>query len=101
MQQSTTVSETGARPENFTGSVVLWGNLETLSGSETLSASMRLAQSDAVITLAQWPAVSAKDELIHRRFGERYQITGIVRKSAPNETVCNVTKYDGTQMKDQ
>ena len=103
LQHAQSTTGTGARPESFTpigDAPILHGLLETLSGSESVASGMRLSQSDAVITLAQFPAVTEKDRLYHLRFADTYEITGIVRKLLPNETVCQVTKYR-TQMSDQ
>lgn len=102
---------TGADAESFPGdpdddrliadAPVLWGSLVSSTGQEATIYGERASQSDAVITLRQFPAVSALDRLYHKRSGLIYDITGKYIDWQKNQVVLQATVLDNVDRVDQ
>lgn len=96
---STTLdAATGQLVPHYTSNGTLWGSLQTIVGMTGTEYASTQSQSEAIITLRQWPTVSALDRLTSLQFGDLYTITG-TRKDGPN-TVVNVTAFQGTDLTD-
>ena len=85
-------ANSGQDVEVFTAGQVLHGTIETQAGNEGEAYGALQSQSDAIITLRQWPAVSALDRVVHRQFAETYVITGVSRQGL--NTILQAKKYD-------
>lgn len=78
--------------------ILLWAEVETVSGSVETDYGAPRGQGSAVITFRQILPIDQKDRIKHLRYDEIYVVDG-VRRSGP-ETILDCHKYDSTELND-
>lgn len=79
---------------------VLWGELESIDGTEATEYGAIRSQSSARITLRQFVSIDAKDRLEHRNTGAIYVIDGVRKDRSTNTTVIDAHEFQDTELTD-